>query len=416
MLEAISGFVWSSGMIFLLLGTGFIVSLRTSFIQLRVPYIIKRLVSSLKKSGKAQARVTFSALAASMGIGNIAGVTTALSIGGAGALFWMYISAFLGMALTYAENVLSHKYSKGRFVGTMAYLKYGLSSPFMASVYAVLCVIASLGMGNMTQCSAAAESLKFAAGVPGWVTGLIAASLLATALIGGLKSIGSCSSALLPFVSVFYMGTAVIVIIMNRETLPAVWAEIFRSAFGCDAALGGTAGTAISAGLRQGVFSNEAGLGSSGIIHSEADSSDPEIQGLWSMAEVFIDTFLCCTLTALAVLTTGTECTPGMASVSNAFECILGEYSGGLLAVTAALFAVCTMLGWYVCGEKAVRCIGQSKWTVPCYRIVFCGCAFLGAIGSLKEVLAISDIANGLMAVPNLLAILVIGRNGIEHR
>ncbi len=416
MLEAISGFVWSGGMIFLLLGTGFIVSLRTGFIQLRVLYIVKRLVSSLKKSGKSQARVTFSALAASMGIGNIAGVTTALSIGGAGALFWMYVSAFLGMALTYAENVLSHKYSKGRFVGTMAYLKYGLNSPFMASVYAVLCVIASLGMGNMTQCSAAAESLEYAANVPGWVTGLIAASLLATALIGGLKSIGSCASALLPFVSVFYMGTAVIVIIINRETLPTVWTEIFRSAFGCNAALGGTAGTAISAGLRQGVFSNEAGLGSSGIIHSEAESSDPEIQGLWSMAEVFIDTFLCCTLTALAVLTTDTACTPGMASVSTAFECVLGEYSSSLLAITAALFAICTMLGWYVCGEKAVRCIGQNRWTVPCYRLIFCGCAFLGAIGNLKEVLAISDIANGLMAVPNLLAILVIGRNGTKSR
>ncbi len=411
MLETINGYIWGFGLLVLLLGTGLYVTVKTGFFQIRgIPVIVRSLRDSLRTGGKRQRRVTASALAASMGTGNIAGVSAAMAIGGAGAIFWMYISAFLGMSLTYAENLLSAKYSKGKHIGPMGYIRYGLGSGKLAGIYAVLCICASLGMGNMTQSSTAALAMEQASGVPVWITGIAAALAVGLSVMGGVKSIGKAAGILLPVVSAAYMGTALAVIAVNYKNIPEAFAEIFGSAFGTDAFLGGTAGAAISAGLRHGVFSNEAGLGSSGIIHSEGEQGDGRLQGMWSMAEVFLDTFICCTLTALALLCTHTKPVAGMSAVSEAFSCILGSFSASVSAVMAALFALCTMLGWCCCGEKAVASISEKKSVVYTYRCIFCLCTYIGAVGGLWELWALSDIANGLMAVPNLLAVLVLTR------
>ena len=416
MLERINGYIWNAGLLFLLLFTGMLVTVKTGFFQLRgIAYISRSIRRSLSSDGGfSQWRVCTSALAASMGTGNIAGVIAAIYIGGPGAVFWMWISAFFGMMLTYSENLLSMKFRRknpdGSFTGgAFAYLRYGLGLGWLAVVYGVLCITASFGMGNMTQSSTASHAIESAFGVPPLITGIILGIALAFAVLGGVRSIGNVTSVLLPFAAAGYMLLAVIVIIMNAGNIPEAFGDILKGAFGFDSAVGGAAGTAISAGLRHGVFSNEAGLGSSALIHSTAhDDEDGTLQGMWSIFEVFIDTMVCCTLTALAVLCTDVEIMLGTGSAAESFSQVLGSASEPAVAVMTALFAFCTMLGWCCCGEMAVRSTFPGKTPVTIYRWTFCICAVFGATGTLSEVWALSDIANGLMAVPNLLGIILL--------
>lgn len=418
MLERINGCIWNSGLLFLLLFTGVIITVRTGFFQIRgVPHIARNIGRSLKGGGGlSQWRVCTSALAASMGTGNIAGVIAAIYIGGAGAVFWMWVSAFFGMILTYSENVLSMKYrrrnSDGSFTGgAFAYLRFGLGSGGLAVLYGVLCIMASLGMGNMTQSSTAADAMKTAFAVPPLVTGIVIAAALGFTVLGGIKGIGRVTGVLLPFAAFGYMLLALIVIFVNAENIPAAFSEIFSGAFGLEEAAGGAVGTAVSAGLRHGVFSNEAGLGSSALIHSSAEDDDPYLQGMWSVFEVFLDTMVCCTLTALAVLCTDADIVYGTKPAADAFAHVLGRFSEPAVAVMTVLFAFCTMLGWCCCGETAVRCTFSGKRAVSVYRWIFCLCAVFGAAGALSDIWTLSDIANGLMAIPNLLALLILARH-----
>lgn len=417
MLETINAYIWNSGLLFLLLFTGLIVTIKTGFFQIRGIRLIAGSIKSSLTGGKglSQWRVCTSALAASMGTGNIAGVIAAIYIGGAGAVFWMWVSAFFGMMLVFSENVLSMRFRRkaqdGSITGgAFAYLRYGLGSGVLAAAYGVLCIAASLGMGNMTQSSTAADAMKTAFDVPPLVTGIIIAVILGLTVLGGIKGIGKVTGVLLPFAALSYMLLAVIVILMNIENVPSAFGEIFSGAFGLREAAGGIAGTAVSAGLRHGVFSNEAGLGSSALIHSNSEDDDPYLQGMWSIFEVFLDTMVCCTLTALVVLCTDAEIVPGTRSAADAFSEVLGGFSESAVAVMTVLFAFCTMLGWCCCGETAVRCTFRGKSAVTAYRWIFCICAALGAAGALSDVWAVSDIANGLMAVPNLLGIILLIR------
>lgn len=416
MLKVINDYIWNAGLLVLLLGTGIFLTVKTGFFQIRrAGFILRSIRRSLRQSGSSQWKISASALAASMGTGNIVGVTAALALGGAGAVFWMQISALFGMMLTYGENVLAMRFRRtekdGRVIGgAMAYLRYGLGSRILAVVYGVFCILASLGMGNMTQSSTAAQALESSFGFSPEAVGVIIAVFLLLTVIGGIKSIGNAAQFLLPFASVSYMLIALGVIIVNFENIPRAFGEILGGAFGIKQASAGMFGSAVSAGLRHGVFSNEAGLGSSALIHSNAEDSDRYLQGMWSIFEVFLDTIVCCTLTALMVLTSGVPVQMGAQPIAGAFSMILGGFGGTAAAVIIALFAVCTMLGWCCCGEMAVRSISSRKRAVVIYRAVFCLCGALGSMGALSDIWALSDIANGLMAVPNLLALLLLSK------
>lgn len=417
MLETINNYIWNAGLLVLLLGTGIFLTFKTGFFQIRrAGFIIKSIGHSLRKNGSSQWKISASALAASMGTGNIVGVAAALYIGGAGAVFWMQISALFGMMLTYGENVLAMKFRRkekdGRTItGAAAYIRYGLGSKVLSAAYVIFCILASLGMGNMTQGSTAANALGSTFGVSHVIIGVFIAAFLFLTVIGGVKSIGSAAQFLLPFASVSYMLIALGVILVNYRNIPDAFGEIIGGAFGVKQAGAGMFGAAVSAGLRHGVFSNEAGLGSSSLIHGNAEDTDPYLQGMWSISEVFLDTIVCCTLTALMLLTSGVPVQMGTKPISDAFSVILGHYGEYVSSVIIALFAFCTMLGWCCCGETAIKSISRRKSYVMAYRVIFCICGMLGSMGTLSDIWTLSDIANGLMAVPNLLALLLLSKH-----
>ncbi len=414
MLERINSYIWNAGLLVLLLGTGIFLTVKTKFFQLRhAGYIFRSIKNSLKKGGSSQWKISASALAASMGTGNIVGVTAALAMGGAGAVFWMQVSAFFGMMLTYAENVLAMKFRRtekdGRIIGgAVAYLRYGLGSKALAFAYGIFCILASLGMGNMTQSSAAAQAISGSFDISPVIIGIVISVFLFATVIGGIKSVGNAAQFMLPFAAVSYMVIAIAVIVMNFRNIPRALGDIVTGAFGIRQIGAGVFGSTVSVGLRHGVFSNEAGLGSSALIHSSAEDSDPHLQGMWSIFEVFLDTMVCCTLTALMVLTSGVPIEMGAVPIADAFSCVLGKWGGTASSVMIALFAICTMLGWCCCGEMAMRSMCRKKSAVMTYRLIFCICGGLGCTGALSDMWALSDIANGLMAIPNLLALLLL--------
>ena len=427
MLERVASYIWGTGLLVLLLGTGLCLSFRLRFFQFwGWKTILRRTFGSLRtKSGKGGTSLTqfqtFStALAAAMGTGNILGVAAALCLGGVGAIFWMWISALLGMALTYSENVLALRYARTLPDGTkaggpMAYLRFGLHSPVLAVFYSLCCIGASLGMGNMTQSSAISTLAAEAFSLPPLWTGIGVTLLLGIILLRGTRSTGKVIQWLMPVLSAVYLLAALGVIFRNAAALPAVFGQIFREAFGLHAVGGGISGAvlqrAVQTGLRHGVFSNEAGLGSSALVHAGGSSEDAQLQGMWSMVEVALDTLVCCTLTALAVLTSGvmTQADNAGGIISAAFSGVFGQAAPELMAGITALFAFCTLIGWCCCGEQAVRYLGGEAWRLP-YRVLFCLAAGVGAVVSLRSVWALSDIANGLMAVPNLLGLLLLGK------
>jgi AGCS family alanine or glycine:cation symporter len=412
MLERLNQAVWGSGLLVLLLGTGLYVSIRTGFFQLfGVRQILRHTIGQLRSKSpdrNAQWKTCTAALAAAMGTGNIVGVATALAVGGAGAIFWMWVSAFFGMMLTYAENVLAVQYrtENSTAVGALAYLQNGLRCKGLAGCYAVFCILASFGMGNMTQSSTAASALETGCHIPTIWTGVGLTGLLCCTVLGGMRTIGNVTKFLMPLLSGGYLLASVLVLWHNRSQLPDAWKQIFQAAWQPSAAGGGTLGTVMLVGLRHGVFSNEAGLGSSAMIHSYAKETVPGQQGMWSMVEVFFDTMVCCTLTALVLLSTGNAETGGIAAVLAAFSCVFGEKTACVLSWILALFAVATILGWCCCGELATRYLfGETG--VHWYRRIYCLAAGIGAVVTLSTVWTLSDIANGLMAIPNLLGILL---------
>lgn len=406
-LEKINSYVWGAGLIFLLLSIGLIYTIKLKFIQFRmIPFLIKNKNSDKKNNGISQFRTVCMSLGTAMGTGNIAGVAAAVATGGAGAVFWMWISAFLGMAIVYAENSLSVTYSTKNSKGSMAYLSIGLGSRKLAVAFAVFCILASLGMGGMVQVNTFTESLKSCMNINSFIIAIVIFIMIFLVISGGADRIGKTAQMLLPAVSLLYIAGCIMVLFVFRKNIPDAFSEIFSQAFGIRQTVGGISGyavsRAVSTGIRRGIFSNEAGLGSSPILHSAAESDSPELQGMWSMFEVFFDTVICCTLTAVTVI-----CASDDFSVQTAFSAVFGKFAPPFLAFETAVFAFCTIIGWYYCGETAFRWLTEKDCgKVPC--IIFAVTASLGAVFTMKTVWTLSDIFNGLMAFPNLIGLLLL--------
>ncbi len=397
-LEKISSAVWGTPLIMLLLGTGIFYTLKLRFIQLRLPKLLLR----TKSSGRGQLKTVCMSLGASMGTGNIAGTASALAIGGAGSLLWMWVSAFFGMSLVYAENSLSARYSDSRSKGAMAYLSKGLDSRKAAGFFAFSCVLASFGMGGMAQVNTFAESLYSYINSDRFASAAVIFLLIALIISGGAKRIGTAAQLMLPVAGIAYAAVCIPVIISNSERLPGVISDIFTQALGLRQAAGGLAGQAIAVGIRRGIFSNEAGLGSSPVLHSCAGENMQDM-AVWSMLEVAADT-VCCTLTALTVL-----CSCDTYSVADALTNMLRGGTAPFLTAVNGLFALCTVVGWYYCGETAFLHLSGNRFR-KLFCLTFAAVSASGAVFGAPAVWTVSDIFNALMAFPNLLGLILLSK------
>ena len=424
--HVLSGIVWGFPMLCMLLGTGLLFTLRTGFFQLRYfGHMLRETVglifakkSDVPKDGKAisQFQALSTALAATLGTGNIVGVAAAITAGGPGAVFWMWVSAFFGMMTSYAENVLGifyrYKNEKNEWVGgAMIYLERGLGMKWLGVVFAVFCIGASFGMGNMSQVNSMTSAMYDTFSVPPRTTGIIAAAVAGLAIAGGIRRVGKITEKIVPALAIGYIAATLVILWIKRAVLPGVFGDIIREAFNMKSAAGGFMGSvmakAVSMGFRRGVFSNEAGLGSSVIVHAASDVREPVTQGLWGMFEVLLDTIVMCTLTALVILSTGALETgkQGAALTIEAFRSGFGQYAGGFVSVSILLFAFSTILGWSYFGQCAAEYLFGTGAAVY-YKIIFVAVIIFGATQSMELVWEISDTMNGLMAIPNLAGVI----------
>ncbi|WP_102347778.1 alanine/glycine:cation symporter family protein [Bacillus sp. Marseille-P3661] len=413
----ISELVWGPPMLILIVGTGIFLTLRLGFLQLStLPYALKQAFGKQQdqksKGDISHYQALMTALAATVGTGNIAGVATAVVAGGPGAVFWMWISAIFGMATKYAEGVLAVKYrvedENGEMSGgPMYYLERGLGQKWLGILFAIFGAIAAFGIGNMVQSNSVSEIVKSTFHIPTWVTGIILTILTALVILGGIKSIGKVTAFFVPIMAVFYLIAGLLVMVMNFDLIPAAFSLIFTDAFTGEAVAGGAIGTVIRWGVARGVFSNEAGLGSAPIAAAAAKTDYPARQALVSMTQVFIDTIIICSITGLTLVMGGIykDGLTGAELTSATFEQFLGAAGPIVVAIGLIFFAFSTILGWSYYGEKCFSYL-FSKSAVKYYRIVFVFAVFFGAILSLDAVWGIADIMNGLMAIPNLIGLL----------
>lgn len=429
-LKSISDFVWGPVMLFFLVGTGVFLTIRLNFLPWR------NLGRSLKKLFSKESRRTdngegdispfsalMTALAATVGTGNIVGVATAMAAGGPGALVWMWISAAFGISTKYAECTLALKYrtvnEKGEMCGGPMYtLKNGLKNKkigsFLAVLFALFTAIASFGIGNFAQANSISSAVESTFSIPAEIVGVVLVILIAVVVLGGIKSISKISTVLVPAMAVFYIVSGIIVVAINYKNLPEGIAEIFKLAFTPRAAAGGVVGSVLTTmryGIARGVFSNEAGLGSAAISAASATSDHHVRQGYINMCGTFIDTMVVCTITGLAIASSGilgkTDA-EGAALTIAAFETALGKTGAVLVTIGIILFAFSTILGWEYNGEKALEFIFKKPVYCYIYRVVFSVLTYVGATFSLDLVWTFSDIANGLMAVPNLIGLIAL--------
>lgn len=427
-LEVINSLVWGPPLLVLLVGTGVYLTVSLRGLQLRMLghalylALIKRREEGDQPGDISHFQALMTALAATVGTGNIAGVATAIAAGGPGALFWMWITGVFGMATKYAEAVLAVRYREQHANGTMSggpmyYLSRGLGQPWLATLFAIFASIAAFGIGNMVQSNSVADAAAATFGIPRLATGLLMSVATAAVILGGIRNIGRVASALVPFMILFYVGAAVIILVGNADRiLPALQLVIVR-AFTPTAATGGFLGAtvmmSIRMGVARGVFSNESGLGSAPIAAAAAQTRYPVAQAMVSMTQTFIDTIIVCTITGLVILTTGAWETgaTGAELTTIAFSRGLPGNEGGIVvAVGLILFAYSTLLGWSYYGEKCIEYLfgeGAIRW----YRLVFCLLVLVGAIAKLDLVWTFSDVMNGLMAIPNLIGL--IGLSGV---
>jgi AGCS family alanine or glycine:cation symporter len=359
------------------------------------------------------------ALAATVGIGNIVGVATAISLGGPGAVFWMWMTGLVGMVTKYSEAVLAVKYREkgkhGMRGGPMYYISKGAGLPWLGWLFAVFTALATFGIGNMTQANATAKIFESTFHIPTWITGVVLMVLTALVILGGIRSIGKFTSFLVPFMIFGYVGSALLVLTLNAAEIPDAFVLIFHHAFSPMAASGGFAGatiaTAMRFGIARGVFSNESGLGSAPIAAAAARTYDPVKQALVSMTQTFIDTLVVCTMTALVILT-ATSWTQGVSPgqlTSASFGETLGVTGEIIVAVATSLFAYSTLIGWNYYGEKAIEYLLGSGFIFT-YRILFIAVVVVGAMMNLELVWNISDLMNGMMALPNLIGLLLLSK------
>ncbi len=421
-ISSASGFVWGIPMLILLVGTGLFLTIRLKGMQFWALGHAIKLIFVKEKNAEGDItnfQALMTALAATVGIGNIVGVATAITFGGPGAVFWMWVTGFVGMATKYSEAILAVKYREkgknGFKGGPMYYLAKGLNMPKLAFLFALFTILASFGIGNMTQANAVANALFSQFDTPSWVTGIVLLTITSFVLMGGIKSIGKTTSFLIPFMIVVYLFTSLIIILMNFDKVGDAFGLIFYHAFNPIAAGGGFAGAAVAAAIRfgiaRGVFSNESGLGSAPIAAAAAKTNDPAKQALVSMTQTFIDTLVVCTMTALIILMAPIWTTGGNAGdlTLKSFEFFLGDFGAIIVVIATVLFGYSTILGWSYYGERAFEYIFGDK-SIKLYRIVFVSFIVVGAMMELKLVWNFSDLANGLMAIPNLIALLLLSK------
>lgn len=423
--NAVNSIVWGPPMLILLVGTGVYMTVRTGFFSIsKLGYILQNtLFKMFAKDHKGEGEVTAfqavaTALAATVGTGNIAGVATAIALGGPGAVFWLWVAAIFGMTTKFSEVVLAVKYrertSDGRFIGgPMYYITNGLGWKWLAVIFAILGALAAFGIGNMVQSNSVAQALESAFNISPLITGIALAVVTALVIVGGIKRIGAFTEILVPFMAAIYILGGIAVLIINIGEIPNAFALIFGNAFTGTAAAGGFAGAgvaqAIRFGVARGVFTNEAGLGSAPIAHAAATTDHPVRQGLWGIFEVFVDTLVICSITALCILTTGVWNTgkTGVELTALAFGTSIPVVGNYIVSVGLILFAFSTIIGWEYYGEKCFEYLVGSK-PIIIYRIVWVIFVVVGAVGGLEFMWNLADTLNGLMAIPNLIAVIAL--------
>jgi len=445
--NAVNGVVWGVPALALLAFVGVLMTVLTKVFQVsHLGHWMKKTIGAVFKDKHVTTHTTdksisqfqslCTALAATVGTGNIVGVAGAILMGGPGAVFWMWVMAFLGMMTNYSENVLGiyyrRKNSKGEWSGgAMYYLRDGLGAKngckgigkVLAGLFAFFCLFASFGIGNMTQVNAISGNMMNVFGVPTWVTGVVIMVLVGLVVVGGLKRIAAVTEKIVPFMVILYMIGTIAIFILHIDQFVPVFKSIFKGAFGMQAATGGVVGygikLAIEWGMKRGVFSNEAGLGSSVMVHSNSNVKEPVKQGMWGIFEVFADTIVVCTLTAFAILSSGLiDLQTGTLAaafsnltkndlVATVFEQKFGVIGSGFIAVSIMLFAFSTVLGWSHYGTKACEYMLGEKWTII-YRVLFVIAVFGGAVMGDNLAWDLADTFNGLMMLPNLIGVIAL--------
>ena len=426
--NSINSWVWGWPMVSLLAITGVFLTIGLAFMPWRDLRFALKLTFSAKgaqagEDGISPRAALFTALSATVGTGNIAGVATAIYIGGPGAIFYMWIIALFGMATKYAEAVLAVEYREknaaGEWVGgPMYYIKNGVGPHYpsiakaLAIAFAIFGALAAFGAGNGVQVNSIAAAMEGTFNISPTVTGIVVAVLAGLVIIGGIKRISEVAEKLVPSMIVVYLLCGTIVLAIFAENIPSALGSIFTEAFNFQAAGGGAVGVAILMGFKRGIFSNEAGLGSAAIAHAAANTDNPVRQGMIGMVGVFIDTIVVCTFTALIILVSGVY-TPGndingAALTTSSFA---AAFSGGdmIVSVSLALFAFTTILGWAYYGERCFEYLVNNKVATLVYRTFFIVWIYFAATFSLDQVWSLADTLNGLMAIPNLIALLVLG-------
>ncbi len=447
--NAVNNVVWGWPALILLFAVGLLMTILTKGFQfthfghwmkntIGAIFRDKHVVGHTKDKSISQFQSLCTALAATVGTGNIVGVSGAIIVGGPGAVFWMWLIALLGMMTNYSENVLGiyyrRKNSFGEWSGgAMYYLRDGLGSykncktigKVLAVLFSVFCFLASFGIGNMTQVNSISGNMESVFHVPAWITGVVVLIVAGLVIVGGLKRIASVTEKIVPFMVVIYIIGSLFIFFTNLHQIPAVFAAIFKGAFGFKAASGGVVGygikLAIEMGMKRGVFSNEAGLGSSVMVHSNSNVREPVRQGMWGIFEVFADTIVVCTLTAFSVLSSGlVDLDTGVAAteyagveitkanmVSTVFSIRFGYIGGVFVAIAIMLFAFSTVLGWSHYGTKACEFLFGEKYTII-YRVIFVAAIFGGAVMGDNLAWDIADTLNGMMMIPNLIGVIAL--------
>jgi len=424
----INGFVWGPIMLLLIVGTGLVLTLRLKGIQFTHLGYALSLALFPRKSAEAgnskeadgdisHFQALMIALAATIGTGNIVGVSTAIILGGPGAAFWMWITALVGMATKYSEAVLAVHFrttdDKGMMVGgPMYYIEKGLGWKWLAVLFAIFGTVASFGIGNMSQGNSVATSLEAMVGVPTWITGIILMLFVGLVILGGVKSIARVSSLVVPIMAVFYLIGGLVIIFTHLDLIPGAFKVIFDSAFNLEAGFGALVGVTIRYGVARGVFSNEAGLGSAPIAAAAAKTDHACRQGLVSMTGTFLDTIVVCTVTALTVVMAGlyqgaTSDQASSMTGASFTELLPGDWGGLFVTFALIFFAFSTILGWSYYGEKCLYYLGGARGRFI-YRIVFTLFVYVGCTMKLGLAWDISDTFNGLMAIPNLIGLLAL--------
>jgi AGCS family alanine or glycine:cation symporter len=419
----LNGIVWGPPMLILLMGTGVLLLFVTGGVQFRhIGTALGEVLGKLRNRTAGAGNVTpfqavATALASTVGVGNIAGVATAITLGGPGALFWLWVSGLLGMGTKYAEIVIAMHYRERDAAGIMrggamyTLKKRGLG--WLGGIFALLTAVAAFGIGNMVQANSVAGSLKETFGLSPSIVGIGLVIISAVVILGGIKRIAAFAEILVPFMAILYLAGGLVLLILNADRIPEAFGMVFRGAFSGTAASGGFAGATIMLAMRYGVarglFSNEAGLGSAPMVHATAETDHPVRQGLYGIFEVFVDTILICTTTGLVILVSGAwqSGATGAALSTQAFSSGLPGTWGGIIVTSGlVLFAFSTLIGWSYYGETGAVYLFGTRVALP-YRILWLVFIYLGAVGSLHLVWDIADTLNGLMAIPNLISVLI---------